>query len=78
MNYHVIIRGVSVGVRIMEVPGRSQEKNKHHALRLLENCSLTVVEQKISGPFYHTKYGTVNPLFRLKIKNKVLKKNSLL
>jgi hypothetical protein len=47
-------------------------------LRLLENCSLTVVEQKISGPFYHTKYGTVNPLFRLKIKNKVLKKNSLL
>jgi hypothetical protein len=62
----------------MEVPGRSQEKNKHHALRLLEKCSTMMVERNITGPFYHTKYGTVNPLFRLKIKNKVLKKNSLL
>jgi hypothetical protein len=37
-----------------------------------------MVERNITGPFYHTKYGTVNPLSRLKIKNKVLKKNSLL
>ena len=31
-----------------------------------------MVERNITGPFYHTKYGTVNPLSRLKIKNKVL------
>jgi hypothetical protein len=37
-----------------------------------------MVERNITGPFYHTKCGTVNPLSRLKIKNKVLKKNSLL
>ena len=61
-----------------EGAGEVSRKNKYHALSLLENCSLTVVEQKISGPFHHNKDGTENHLSRLEIKNKVLKKNSLL
>ena len=77
MGYRVIIRGYNVGVRITKVLAMFQEKQTSR-FEIVRKWLTMLVEQNRTGPFYHSKDGRKNPLFRLKIKSKVLKKNSLL